>query len=356
MKISFLLPAIFKSGGIKIIFEFANRLADKGHNVVLYYPRIPYNFYPDVKNPVYNIKRYIKGILNYLPVADNSGENKFEIASVSRLNNHSIMDADVVIATAWPTAYSLNKLNESKGQKVYFIQGYEVWGPNEKAVNNSYLLLNYKITISVKLHDLLKNKFNVESVIIPNSIDFIKFNNLNKVYNELPVISFIYNNSFQKNMNGAISVLTKIKNEFGNVKIKCVGLKNQKSIPPFIDFVENPSESEIVRFYCESDIFLFSSLMEGFALPPAEAMACKCAVVTNDVGAVSQYSTDKVSAIHCNPENPDELYEGIKYLLNNKDEMVKISENGYNIVRNTLSWKNSFKLFEEYLYKLVNNY
>ena len=101
------------------------------------------------------------------------------------------------------------------------------------------------------------------------------------------------------------------------------------------------------EIYRDTDIFLYTSLYEGFGLPPAEAMACKCAVVTNKVGAVPDFSSHLVSAYHCDPEKPDELFEGVKYLIGNKQERMKISENAAADVRKTLNFEKSADMMEE---------
>ncbi len=45
----------------------------------------------------------------------------------TKLIEQSIPDADVVIATAWQTAYTVDRLSDNKGDKFYFVQNYEIW-------------------------------------------------------------------------------------------------------------------------------------------------------------------------------------------------------------------------------------
>jgi glycosyltransferase involved in cell wall biosynthesis len=353
MNINFILPAWFKSGGVRIICEYANKFFEKGHNVTLFYPQKIYNFYPDKFKPVYNIKRIIKYLIYTKKERSELFDCKFNIKEVPMISDKYISNADITIATAWPTSYSVANLNESKGKKVYLIQGYEVWDSSVKTVINSYSLPLSKITVSKFLHDYLISKYNIESKIILNSIDFNKFNNHKKIYNQKTIISFIINGNKQKNPDDAIWAINKIYEEFPDIDVICFGLNKYKQLPGFIRFVENPSESKIISIYKKSDIFLFSSLFEGFGLPPAEAMACKCAVVSNNVGGVSEFSSHMISAIHCNPSNREELYFGLKYLLNNKEDIKRISENGYLEVRNKLDWDKSFFEFEKYLLGLI---
>ena len=51
------------------------------------------------------------------------------------------INADIIIATWWETAYQVRKLNSKKGEKFYFIQHYEIWGGNPKKVKKTYKIL-----------------------------------------------------------------------------------------------------------------------------------------------------------------------------------------------------------------------
>ena len=42
MKITFIIPSVELSGGIKAVFEFSNNLIELGHNVNIIYPILPY--------------------------------------------------------------------------------------------------------------------------------------------------------------------------------------------------------------------------------------------------------------------------------------------------------------------------
>lgn len=45
MKINFIVPEITRTGGMNIIFQYANRLLERGHDVELYSPIIPFNLH-----------------------------------------------------------------------------------------------------------------------------------------------------------------------------------------------------------------------------------------------------------------------------------------------------------------------
>ena len=137
--------------------------------------------------------------------------------------------------------------------------------------------------------------------------------------------------------------------KYNNLKFSCFGINKYHDLPDYIIFIKNPDDDNIREIYSSSDIFIGASESEGFYLSPAEAMACKCAVVVSKIGAVPEYSTHLVSAMHFDPGNVNEMYDNICFLLDNPDRLREISENGYAEVRKKLNWSKSIDRFEEYL-------
>ncbi len=355
MKINFLVTALYKSGGMKIIFEYANKLKAKGYDVLLYYPMLPYKLdnSKGIRNVVDRYRWRCYYFRNQKKYLENFYPHIFEIKLVPRLINLFIKDADIVIATEWPTSYSVDRLSSNKGRKFYFVLGFEKWDADMGKVLKSYTLNLKMITTSTYLRHLIYDYTGTDSKVILNGIDYDKYYNDNKIYNQVNKnILFINYELESKGTNISIEVLNKIKNKYPNVIINCFGLKKYHNLPEYINFFENPSESDIIKLYCASDIFLFTSLEEGFALPPAEAMACKCAVVTTKVGAIPEYSIHKESAIYIKPNDVEDPYNAISYLLDNENEIIRISENAYNFVRGKLNWDISMNEFEKILMNL----
>ncbi len=354
LKISFVIPGVFRSGGIKMVMEHASRLASAGHDVCLYAPRKRYNIYKGRFKPFYSATIFLKNIL--FPLNDKFEETdklNFEVKTVDSINDRHMRDSDIVVATAWMTAEDVWKLGPSKGKKVYFIQGYEVWDAHPDVVGRTYSKDFTRIVVSGYLKELILKKFGKDSVVIPNGIDFVKFNNDGKTYTDKITLTFISSEINIKNLDGALNVAGRIHEEYPDVNIVSFGFEPVERMPEYVKFFRSPSESEIKEIYCSTDIFLYTSLYEGFGLPPAEAMACKCAVVTNNVGAVPDYSAHLSSAYHCDPERPDGLYEGVKFFIDNKTERIRISENAAADVRKSLNFDRSSGMMEELFLKLA---
>src|SRR4030095_6650319 len=116
MKINFLVPEIVRSGGIRTVWEYGNRLTKLGHDVIVYTPVIPFNAHRP-KYPLAIIKHQVKYALKQLTgkpsMPPNIYRHNFKIKAVPAVSNLFIEDADAIVATAWTTSYHVNKLKAS---------------------------------------------------------------------------------------------------------------------------------------------------------------------------------------------------------------------------------------------------
>ncbi len=349
LKINILVSGIFKSGGMKIIFEYCNRMTNLGHDVIVYYPTIDYNFYNGKVNNVMNVKHLFWGVKKFLKrrdCEDISYSRNFKIKQVFLLNNSFIRDADVSIATIWHTASSLKDLKASKGKKFYFVQDYEIWNSDETEVNRSYNLGIPIITTTKYLHDLLKTKFGVDSEIVPYGFDFQLYNNISKRYDsDKKCVTFVDYRLEKKNVKSTIVACEMLKRSFDNLRFVSFGLDKYNELPEYVEFIKDPEEEKIRDIYFATDIFIFSSKTEGFGMPIAEAMASKCAVVSTMVGFLPEYATNFEDVIYTDPENPETIFNAVKMLVEDELLLRKLSENGSVLVRKSFSWDKSVLKF-----------
>ena len=353
MKVNFIVPEINRTGGMNIIFQYANRLLGRGHDVVLYTPVVPFNMH---KNRIkwYYFKYQVKTVLKWLTAGKNKLPSniypyKFKVKFVPVMHNMFVRDADASIATSWPTAYPVYHFSSSKGRKYYLIQDYEIWNSNVKYVDRSYTLPLKRIVCSRHMQKLLMDKFGSDSELIYIGLDRNRFYNDNKIYNEPPVIAFQDHSLPNKNVEGAIYTCIKLKEKYPDLKFRAFGVKRYHIMPEFIEFTENPNDKELTDIYSRTDIFLFSSITEGFGSPPSEAMACKCAIVANKVAAIPEYSDHMKTAIHADPADKDGLFKGAEFLINNPGKIKEISEAAYIHIREFMNWDKSIVHFEKFI-------
>ncbi|RPI17927.1 MAG: glycosyltransferase [Ignavibacteriae bacterium] len=350
MKINFIVPEIVRSGGIRVIFDFANRLTNKGHEVTLYTPVIPFNpFKPSIKFNVFKhqVNFLIKQFWGKPYMPKHIFPYCFKIKAVSAINNFFVDNADAIIATSWVSSHYVNKLAKSKGKKFYLIQDYEIWNSNVKLVDKSYTLPLNRIVIAKHLQYFFKEKFGVDSKVIRYGVNFDFFENKNKTYNNKnKTLLFLDHLLENKNAIAAIDTVKMVKQKYPDIIVKGFGIQRFHEIPGFVEFYENPDDVKIKELYCNSDIYIYPTLFEGCPTTPVEAMACKCAVVANASAEIPYYIKNKETGILANPLKKNELFDGVCYLLENEKELQKISEAGSRSVREIFNWDKSVNELE----------
>lgn len=110
---------------------------------------------------------------------------------VLSINNLFMKDADAVIATSWPSAYRVNKLNKDKGKKFYFIQDFEIWD-NEEYVKETYKLPLNKIVISSWINQRMREELDIGPFpIVFNGLDTDMYHNTGKRKEDTSEINFL---------------------------------------------------------------------------------------------------------------------------------------------------------------------
>lgn len=76
-------------------------------------------------------------------------------------------------------------------------------------------------------------------------------------------------------------------------------------------------EELLPALYRQADLFLFPSFLEGFGLPPLEAMACGTPVVAARAGSLPEVLGD--AALFGDPHNPAQLADAARLLLSDRE-------------------------------------
>ncbi len=353
-KINYVLPAVFKSGGVRIIFEYANLLAKRGHSVCIYYPIFPFDSYKGVFSGNKFHEYYSMTAHHFSNIIKKNFYNYcFQLKIVPSISNFFLRNADFTIATTWHTAYAVEKLNVKKGKKIYFIQDYENWRANEELVDKSYSLNLNRITSCQYLRKFLLEKFNTDSHVIYYGVDFkLFYPEKVRKFDELKTVLFIDHGDERKNVPALIKIIKKLKNDFPDLNFNCFGFKKINEMPEYVTFFENPSGDKIRELYNEADIFLYPSLHEGFGLPPIEAIACKCPVISTDVGAIPEFIVSGETGFVISRYNLDEIPPIISTLKDNPGQLKLITEKAYDTIKKNFEWDEKIDEFVNYLNRI----
>lgn len=85
-------------------------------------------------------------------------------------------------------------------------------------------------------------------------------------------------------------------------------------------------EGEVRRYMAGADALVFPSLYEGFGLPPLEAMAAGCPVITSDAASLPEVCGE--AALYCDGARPATIAEAILRLLGDSGLRTELRARG----------------------------
>lgn len=347
MKITMALPhpAWRPVGGYRVVYEYADRLAAKGHELTICHSlRLPHTEYT---------RPYIVRYLGYHLLKNRmptwfTFENKVDLQIVPAIADETIPDGDMLMATSWATAYAVSKLSPSKGKKFYLIQHYEVWDGDKDLVDKTYTLGLGNIVIAKWLKDTVEGLGGEVVAHIPNGMNFDLFKLKNQIEERNPLsVAIMYHTADWKGSKDGFAALEMVREKFPELSVSVFSAYPKPDwLPEWVSFTQSPPQSSLVDIYNSSAIFISPSWAEGWPLPPAESMACGCALVTTDIGGVHDYAIHEKTALLSPPKNPKALADNILRLLNDDELRITLAKSGYDHIRN-FTWDNSVNKLEK---------
>lgn len=354
LRINFTLPAYYSSpiGGYLVVYEYANFLAAHGHHVTIIYPRRHHESDP--------ARSFFQPLKDRLRIRETLYRNKplvswfnlhpdVKLVLTPDLRASNIPDADVTVATAWQTAGAINILPASKGRKFYLIQHYETWSGPKHKVDATWLMSINKVVISKWLYELGKELGAHNLRYIPNGIDLMRYRVITPPERRPMSVVSLYHHEKFKGVPDALATLEIFHGQFPSIPISMFGTPPRgKDIPDWINYFENPAQDVLVRdIYNGHAVYLGASLAEGWALPPAEAMACGCAFVGTDIGGFREYAKNGETALLSPAGDREALLQNLCAIVQSPELLRSIQSRGSSHIQH-FTWENSGTALEQY--------
>lgn len=346
-RVNFILPSFptKPGGGVKIMFEFANRLVAKGHKVtILYSVSRPFK---RSKTPVWLRLLIFKmrGPVRWFKLDKNIHQKL-----VPEIADKYVPDADATLCTWWQMAYAVNGLSASKGNKCNLIQGYEIWTGQEEAVHQSYKLPLRHAVIASYLQKIVERHAGTKPPMVPLAIDDTVFKLTTPANERDPAtVIMLYSLEPVKGSEYGIEALTALKKIVPGLRVTLFSVFDRpETIPSWMEFHTRPAN--LPELYNKNAVFISPSLGEGWALPPAEAMACGCTVVCTNIGGHADYSFDGKTALLTEAKNPDDMVEKVLRVISQPDLRLKLSAAGNQLINTEFNWATSVSRLESVLF------
>ncbi|WP_016730721.1 glycosyltransferase [Saccharolobus islandicus] len=107
----------------------------------------------------------------------------------------------------------------------------------------------------------------------------------------------------------------------------------------------NPDDNTLAKLYSSVNVFLYTSYVEGFGLPPLEAMACGTPAVMVDNKGSRDYAINGLNALISPSNDVISLSENIITLFKDDKLRERLIENGLETAKK-FTWNSTVNKFE----------
>lgn len=345
MRITFVLPCFGTKpiGGIRVVYQYADGLVARGHAVSVVHgaflePRQYLGPLLRSREP----RILARGVLDIAArrpagVPWQSVDPRVRMVYAPTLASTHVPDADVVVATSWRTAESVARYPEAKGRKHYLIQHYETWDGPVSRVDATWRSPLHKIVIAEWLYErglsLGVGAANLSR--LPNpGIDPETFRMTRPVEGRAARVAMLWSPAPVKGGADGVAALEAARRAVPDLQAVLFGVTPRpSSLPSWIEYVHNPSRDRLVEdVYNRSSIYVCPSWSEGWHLPPAEAMACGCAVVSTDIDGVRDYAHPGRTALLAPVRDVARLAAHVVRLVTNEEERLALARAGNELI------------------------
>jgi glycosyltransferase involved in cell wall biosynthesis len=357
LRVTFLLPlaGTHPIGGFKVVYEYANFLAGRGHHVSVVHPaifRIDHPFASlSLRTKFRTLRDYLRHRLKetYKPISWFNINPAVELLWVPSLATKHIPDSDVVIATAWETAEWATDYPARKGRKFYLIQHLETWsGPDERVLATWKLPLE-KIVITRWLQQIAED-LHQSAHLIYNGLDFTRFNLKSSIESrDSNQILAIHHSLDWKGAADALAAFQLAQAEAPALKLTLFGIPPRPGdLPADIVYHQNPTQEIIAALYNQAALFVSASWTEGFSLPPAEALQCGAAIALTDIEGPASYAFHEQTALLSPAKDPAALAANILRLVHDPALRIQLARAGHAHIQQ-FTWQRAGEALEAVL-------
>jgi len=267
----------------------------------------------------------------------------FQLLKVIKENDIDIIHSHEFGSMMWSI---LCKIAKPKLKLVHSIQDSVIinnWSKTTLFFNRFFLDMNIAVSEAI-----LKDCFtlNLKAVKIYNAVDTKKFNLIHEDTNSFTIINIARITYYKKGLDIFIKALKECKNR--GMKFVCylVGrvLESDKDSLEYlkrliedyglleeISFMGN--REDIPELLARSDLFILPSRYEGLPLALLEAMAAKLPVIASNITGSIEVIENMKNGLLFESENHSDLAVKILFLYNNREEIKRLAQSGYEYVQ-----------------------
>lgn len=314
----FVLQSFGLSGGIKNVFEQANRLSERGFNVEIWGL--------DREHPAWPIFEGVKirTFKNY-----------------DRLTTALAPIEAIKIATWWETAFPVWLASVSNGIPVYFIQEFESWFYPNDIISQAAVVSCYRKefrNLTISSYNLGEIKaIGLDATVLFCGYEDTMYKPLKEVSRQENTLLGVGRTFFQKNLKMTLdgwNLLREDKPDLWLYGAEPEIAKKDKKIKYF----NKPSNEKVNELYNTATVFVQTSRHEGFCLPLLEAMAAGCPVICTDSHGNRDFCFKNKNCLMVEHDDIEGLKLAIQKLMNNPQLGERLAQEGLKTAKK-FRWK-----------------
>lgn len=313
------------NGGLRIIYEQARRLAERGYRVELHHferfrsdrlRRLPRQLWRLFK--ARNIARP-----DWIDLPD-TVTCRYRFAAKAP----AAVPGDQVIATFWKTHELIDDRKRQGVKYFYLIQGFETWLVSEDRLFRQWRDSSVNLVVS----KWLQHKVNAvagQAHLIPNAVDFGFFRNESPDRDGNRTILFCSMAAANKGSADVIAAL----NELHRAGVRFEAISFGDRSPSELGLIgpcrhyQRPDQAQIRDLYNAAAIFVSASYSEGWGLTLAEATLCGCTLLVSDAEGHFEFARPGRSAFFFRRGASGVIARKLKFLLQRAELRKKLQQN-----------------------------
>jgi GT2 family glycosyltransferase/glycosyltransferase involved in cell wall biosynthesis len=312
-------------GGHRVVFEQANRLRARGHQVEVWSLTGPPEWF-DLQVPVRTFRNYDRLIDALKPVEA------------------------IKIATWWETAAPVWEASVTAGTPVYFVQDIETsYYPDSEPTRHMVLASyrpEFKFLTTSRWNAERLREVGIEPTTVPPGVDLEQFHPIAGVERREDLLVGLGRSNPLKNL--ALTVAAWQSLGEARPELCLFGIEPE-TLPtdPRARYVTGPSDGDVNTLLNQATAFVQTSVHEGFCLPALEAMAAACPVVCTDAHGNLDYCEDGANCLMPEPE-PHAVASALRRVLTDAGLRERLREAGLATAAE-YSWPRQIDALERFL-------
>lgn len=319
MHLVFVLSSLTLSGGVLLVSDYANRLAQRGHMVTIVYPKDASS-----DDMIAALHGAVQRVESSLPLeAGRTALGKLRLAASLAV---ALPAADVLIVTHTPTVLPvlLRTFARRRPKRAWLYMDYDEmfagrpterlllhWGPR---------CFDLVMPISQPLAETARHAGARQVVVTGSGIARVEcfqpsaspppsFGGKRRIF-------YVGDDRPRKGLQEVLEAVRLLLPAFPDLELVVAG-KRTLALPPDLpcELHIQPDDRQLADLYRSSQLFVSASWGEGLGYPPLEAMACGVPVVVTDSVGVRDYARHEENCLLVPPRNAPALAQAMRRLL-----------------------------------------